>query len=271
LTEEELAAKWQVQKIVNSPDIPQAKPLIEGFRSATFDLKGSADFKLTTTKDSELFAMVAKMTENGKWRFNVKEQLIQIGTESEGYSIMGIFVSKVNNKILFELQESGIVMEMIIIEKHTLAREELKRTTRTTVKTELLPPVEVVHRDLDGEDIIPFEVVDEPPLAPDCKSKWSIEKKRKCTNDFILKHIQRKFNTDLAGNLGLSGRIRIEIEFVIDKNGDVINAKGSGGPELMNQNGAEVVSIMPKFQPGIKDGNPVNVSFRIPIIFQVQD
>jgi hypothetical protein len=39
----------------------------------------------------------------------------------------------------------------------------------------------------------------------------------------------------------------------------------------MNQNGAEVVSIMPKFQPGIKDGNPVNVSFRIPIIFQVQD
>jgi hypothetical protein len=56
LTEEELAAKWQVQKIVNSPDIPQAKPLIEGFRSATFDLKGSADFKLTTIKSAGALA-----------------------------------------------------------------------------------------------------------------------------------------------------------------------------------------------------------------------
>ena len=35
----------------------------------------------------------------------------------------------------------------------------------------------------------------------------------------ITKFVQRKFNTDLAGDLGLSGRQRISVIFKIDKNG----------------------------------------------------
>ena len=44
-------------------------------------------------------------------------------------------------------------------------------------------------------------------------------------SDKIAKFVQRKFNTDLAGDLGLSGRQRISVIFKIDKNGNVTGVR----------------------------------------------
>ena len=268
--ERELAGKWRVEKILKSPDIPQAKPLLEGFSKAIFNLGGDGDFKLSTTSGSELFAMVTKMTDDTKWIFNTEEQLIQIGNKSEGYSIMGIQVQEKDGVILFELQETGILLEMNKLKEYKLTREESKEEVQI-VRTEVLQPVELVYKDLEGLDVVPFDIVEEPPLAPACKPKWSKEKKKKCTRDFIAKHIQRKFNTGLAGDLGLTGRVRIEIKFVIDTTGKVINAYASGGPEPMNQNGEEVISQLANLLPGTKNGKPIYVSYMMPLIFVVQD
>ena len=84
-------------------------------------------------------------------------------------------------------------------------------------------------------------------------------------------HVNKNFNTELAGDLGISGKIRIEVNFIIDKNGDIINITAEGGPEVMNDNAVEVIASIPTLKPGMKNGEKVNVSYVLPILFQVFD
>ena len=39
----------------------------------------------------------------------------------------------------------------------------------------------------------------------------------------------------------------------------------------LNQNAIEVIGLLPDLKPGMKDGKPINVSYKMPLIFQVQD
>ena len=76
--------------------------------------------------------------------------------------------------------------------------------------------VEEVYEDVE----VPFSVIENVPEYPGCE-KGSNAEKRKCMSAKIAKFVQKKFNTDLAGDLGLSGRQRINVIFKIDKNGNV--------------------------------------------------
>ena len=108
-------------------------------------------------------------------------------------------------------------------------------------------------------------------MAPGCKSKWYLEKRRKCTIKYINRHVAKKFNINLASELSLSGKIKIDIEFVIDTDGKPINITANGGPEIMNQNAIEVIGLLPDFKPGTKNGKPVNVLYKLPLIFRITD
>mgnify|MGYP007000395440 CR=1 len=63
--------------------------------------------------------------------------------------------------------------------------------------------IEEVEEDVE----VPFAVIENVPEYPGCERGTNAEK-RKCMSDKIAKFVQRKFNTDLAGDLGLSGRQR---------------------------------------------------------------
>ena len=111
-SEKEICGKWKVEKITEKPAIPQAQPLIDGFRHAIFTFNENGSFELSTTSNSELFAMVTEMTNGAKWKFNQAKQYVDIGSEKDGYSVMGISVRENSGKILFHLDESGITLEM---------------------------------------------------------------------------------------------------------------------------------------------------------------
>ena len=117
---------------------------------------------------------------------------------------------------------------------------------------------------------IPFQIVEVPPLAPDCKVKWKVEKQKKCTLDFILNHVNRKLNTNLVSELGLTGFFRIDVTFTIDKEGKPKNVSASGGPEIMNQNAVEVIQALPTFTPAMHKGEAAEVYFKFPIAFDIQ-
>jgi len=125
--------------------------------------------------------------------------------------------------------------------------------------------------EFEEKNIIPFAEVDQPPLATDCKSKWKIEKQRKCTADYVRRHIRRYFNIDLATQLGIQGIVEINISFIIDKNGEVININATGGPEKLNIHAIEVVSKLEKFEPAKKDGKTINVSYKMPLAFSAHN
>ena len=87
----------------------------------------------------------------------------------------------------------------------------------------------------------------------------------------ITKFVQRKFNTKLAGNLGLSGRQRIRVIFKIDKNGDVVGVRARAPHPMLVKEATRVVNLLPKMKPGKQRGKAVVVPYSLPIIFQVQD
>jgi len=151
--------------------------------------------------------------------------------------------------------------------KNTLLIFTLLIISNLCISQELNEPI---ITELNENEIVPFPIVDNPPLAPDCKTKWKVEKRKECLSDFIQHHVQRKFNTELAGDLGIVGRIRIDLEFVIDKNGKAVNITATGGPDLMNQNAIDVISILPNLEPATHNGKIVNVSYKLPILFYVE-
>ena len=65
---------------------------------------------------------------------------------------------------------------------------------------------------------------------------------------------------------------RVFISFVVEKDGSVSNVKvmrGIGGG--CDEEAVRVVSAMPKWKPGIKDGKPVRVSYMMPLTFKLSD
>ena len=130
---------------------------------------------------------------------------------------------------------------------------------------------------------IPFADVKIAPAMPGCEDEDNTRpldedneplqsKRRLCTSQQITKFVQRKFNTDLAGDLGLSGIQRINVIFKIDINGDVFGVDARAPHPALVEEAKRVISILPKMTPGYDDkGKRVIVPYSLPIIFQVQD
>ena len=82
-------------------------------------------------------------------------------------------------------------------------------------------------------------------------------------------HVNRNLNTDLARKEKIDGIVEMEINFIIDKEGEVINITASGAPERINEDALRVINKLPKFEPGILNGKPVNVKYKTNVAFRV--
>lgn len=118
-------------------------------------------------------------------------------------------------------------------------------------------------------DTLKFNDVENPPLAPDCKSKWKVLKRKECTRKYINRYITTYFDPGLAVDLPRQ-RIKINIEFIIDTFGKPVNITATGGPEIINKNVIEVISKLPNLEPGTVNGRPVNVFYQMPLLFYIQ-
>ena len=122
---------------------------------------------------------------------------------------------------------------------------------------------------VDGDNVeVPFSTVQNVPIFPGC-DKGNNEKRRKCMSQKITKFVQKEFNTDLAGDLGLSGRQRISVIFKIDKNGDVVGVRARAPHPRLVKEAIRVVNLLPKMKPGTQLGKAVVVPYSLPIIFEV--
>ena len=87
----------------------------------------------------------------------------------------------------------------------------------------------------------------------------------------ISQFVNRKFNTELGSELGLSGVNRIYVRFKIDQKGNIVDI-GSRGPHPRLESEAErVIKLLPQRRPGKQRGKAVGVLYSLPIVFQVQD
>jgi protein TonB len=126
-----------------------------------------------------------------------------------------------------------------------------------------------VKEDEDVVEDVPFAIIEDVPVFPGCTG--TKEQKRECLSDKISQHVNKKFNADLAQELGLSpGKKRIFVMFKIDKNGDVVDIEARAPHVRLEKEAIRVIESLPKMQPGKQRGRAVGVKYSLPITFNVE-
>ena len=161
--------------------------------------------------------------------------------------------------------------EIEIVEDEVEIEETVIESTEVDQETEIVEVEEIEVEEVEEDIEVPFSVIENVPVFPGCEKKKGNNAKKKCMSEKIQKFVGKKFNTDLAGDLGLSGRQRINVFFKIDQGGNVIGVRSRAPHPGLEKEAARVINMLPKMKPGKQRGKAVTVPYSLPIIFQVQD
>ncbi|MBT8273497.1 MAG: energy transducer TonB [Bacteroidia bacterium] len=160
--------------------------------------------------------------------------------------------------------------EIEIVEDEEEIEETVIESSETDQEEEIMEIEEVEVEEVEEDIEVPFSVIENVPIFPGCESGNNAAK-RKCMSEKVAKFVNKKFNTDLAGDLGLTGRQRIIVAFKIDKSGNITNVRARAPHPKLAQEAERVVKSLPKMKPGKQRGKAVIVPYSLPILFQVQD
>lgn len=158
-----------------------------------------------------------------------------------------------------------------VVEDEEEVEETIIESTETDSEAEIVEIEEIEEAVEEEIADVPFAVIENVPVYPGCEKEKGNAARKKCMSEKVQKYVQRKFDTDLAGDLGLEGRQRIAVQFKIDRNGNVVNVRARAPHPRLEQEAVEVVSSLPKMTPGQQRGKPVGVLYSLPILFQVEN
>lgn len=167
------------------------------------------------------------------------------------------------------------------VTKQSTEFKEVPDNTPLDVLKEDFKPVEDIVAPVDLSDLILEEApaedenvdfirVEEVPVYPGCESESTNEGRKKCMSDKITKLVQKKFDTSIAPDYGLSDRQKIDVQFTIDKTGHVNQIKTRASHPELEAEARRVINVIPVMTPGKQRDKPVGVIYTLPIIFMVQ-
>ena len=157
-----------------------------------------------------------------------------------------------------------------VVEDEAEVEETIIESTETNQMEEIVDIEEIEEVEEEIADV-PFAVIENVPVYPGCENAGNNAAKKKCMSDKVMKFVQKKFNTELANDLGLEGRQRISVQFKIDRNGNVVNVRARAPHPRLEQEAIKVVKALPKMTPGRQRGKAVGVLYALPILFQVEN
>ena len=160
--------------------------------------------------------------------------------------------------------------EIEIVDDEEEVEETVIESTETDESEEIVEvdDIEVEDEVVDVE--VPFSVIENVPVFPGCEKKKNNNERKACMSEKITKFVGKKFNTDLASDLGLDGKMRINVIFKIDKTGNVTSVRARAPHPSLAKEAERVINLLPKMKPGRQRGNPVTVPYSLPIRFEVQ-
>ncbi|MFD2914961.1 energy transducer TonB [Psychroserpens luteus] len=161
--------------------------------------------------------------------------------------------------------------EIEIVEDEKEIEETVIESTETDQTEEIVEVEEIEVEEVEEDIDVPFNVIENVPIFPGCENEKGNNAKKQCMSDKISKFVNKKFDTDLASELGLSGRQRINVIFKIDKTGNIVGIQARAPHPGLEKEAKRVIGLLPKMKPGKQRGKPVNVPYSLPILFQVQD
>ena len=116
-----------------------------------------------------------------------------------------------------------------------------------------------------------FTKVEEVPVFPGCEYLETNEERAACFSEKISRVVSRKFDTSLAGDLGLKGTQRIYVQFEVYKDGTIQNIQARAIHPMLEKEAIRVVQKFPKMTPGRQGKQNVTVKYQLPIAFKIQD
>lgn len=166
----------------------------------------------------------------------------------------------------------------VVLDKDPIVKPDDFETPSLDILTEPEPynePMDADHVVVDEDPIDPIEIfsvigVEQVPIYPGCESEKNNKGRLKCMSDNLAKLVQKKFDKDLASELGLSGIQKIQIVFKIDKSGNIIDVQTRAPHAELEREAGRVASQIPQMTPGKQREKPVTVQYALPIIFKAQ-
>ena len=151
-----------------------------------------------------------------------------------------------------------VVEVLNIVDDKTKIEEELEiEDTEADDKTVIdVAPVIQQEKEQEEENQV-FFIVEDMPVFPG--GELALRR-------FIANAIKYPV---IAQENGIQGKVYVN--FVVDKDGSVTNAKIARGVDSsLDKEALRVVNSLPKWKPGMQRGKPVRVSYTVPISFVLQ-
>ncbi len=153
-----------------------------------------------------------------------------------------------------------------IVEDEEEIEETVIESTESNEEEEVMEVDDVEVEELDEDVDVPFAVIENVPVFPGCEKESN---KRACFNKMMQKHISKNFRyPEIAQEMGVQGRVNIM--FVIQKDGSIGNVRMRGPDKNLEKEAARIIAKLPKMTPGKQRGRAVRVPFSIPITFKLQ-
>ncbi len=149
-----------------------------------------------------------------------------------------------------------------IVEDEEEVEETVIESTEVDQETEIVEVEEIEVEEVEEDIDVPFSVIENVPVFPGCE-KGNNAAKRDCMSKKISQFVNKKFNTELAADLGLSGRQRINVIFKIDKTGNVVGIRARAPHPGLEKEAKRVIGLLPKMKPGRQRGKAVVMPFSV--------
>lgn len=157
------------------------------------------------------------------------------------------------NPIIKEDDNDALIESPIVVLESTTNEPPMEPGKISVIEKPVdLPPVNIM-------------AVEQVPIFPGCENATSNEARRECMSEKITKHVQKKFNTNVADNLGLKGEQRIYVTFKIDKTGYITNIKTKSKYGELDKESERVIEKLPQMTPGRQENKNVEVLYSLPI------
>ncbi len=154
-----------------------------------------------------------------------------------------------------------------IVDDDEVIEEELQVEDLDLDENTEIEVLEQVEEEVEDDTV--FMIVENMPALGACKDMRGDER-HQCTQMEIIKYVTKNTKyPPIAKDAGIQGTVFVY--FVVDKNGDVKDAKvlREVDPRL-DKEALRVIQTLPKFEPGKQRGKPVSVQYTIPVKFIIK-
>ena len=115
-----------------------------------------------------------------------------------------------------------------------------------------IAPEDIIVKEIIEDIPVHINFIEQVPIYPGCENEKTNNAKRKCMSDKITKLVQKQFDSNLASELGLSGKQVIRTQFKIDKTGHVSDIKIQALHPELKEEAQRVINKIPEMTPGMQ-------------------